>query len=183
LRGSSFKTAVCLLILTVFLAGCVTQKRCAEKFPPARDTIKIVQTRDSIVYHHRDTVITTYLPGERKHDSIFINTPVPINSDTLRSDTPLATAEAWIANSFLMLNLTQKDTTILTRLQLALKEAYHWRSEYEKITEVPEPVKYVPKIYKYALWSLIFLTAFGVLWLYLRIKSGGFLKSIFRVKS
>jgi hypothetical protein len=150
-----------ILYLSLFLtllgqSGCVSYKKCLEKYPPSRDTLRITQVRDSIIY--RDTTIYVKIQGETKHDSIFIKIPVEgklFSFDTLRQDTPLASAEAWIADSYLQLKLTQKDTTILTKLNNAVMEAYHWRSEYEKVTETPKEVKYIPKIYKIAFWIVL----------------------------
>jgi len=152
-----------ILYLSLFLAllghsGCVTYKKCLEKFPPSRDTLRITQVKDSIIY--RDTTIYVKIQGETKHDSVFVKIPEEgklFSFDTLRQDTPLASAEAWIADSYLQLKLTQKDTTILTKLSKAIMEAYHWKSEYEKVTETPKEVKYIPKIYKYSLWIVIVL--------------------------
>jgi hypothetical protein len=86
-----------------------------------------------------------------------VPTPEPVNSDTLKIETALAVAKAWIEQSYLMLKLDQKDTTILTRLDNAIKEKYYWQTLYEKLRITPEPVKYVPKIYKQALSICIFI--------------------------
>jgi hypothetical protein len=146
------------IVILVFLSSCVTQRKCLEKFPPTRDTIRIVQVHDSIVY--RDTTIVLTIPGETRVDSVPIPCPPPQASfipDTAKAETPLANAKAWWNYPNIQLKLEQKDTTVL--LKAALKEAYHWKSEYEKVTTVPEPVKYIPKIYKQALSICIFIFA------------------------
>lgn len=140
------------MILVVFaVTSCVTQKRCSKKFPPHADTIKIIQVRDSIIL--RDTTFYIKLPGETVTDSVMIPCPEVINyiADTAVAETSLAKAWAWWQYPRIRLMLEQKDTTIERRLENALKEVYHWKSEYLKITKVPEPVKYIPKIYKYSM--------------------------------
>jgi len=114
--------------------------------------------RDSIVL--RDTTVKKKVPGEADADSIVIPCPEIINyiADTARAETSLAKAKAWWQYPRVRIELTQKDTTIELRLKDALKEAYHWRSEYLKITKVPDPVKYIPKMYKYAMmFSLVMI--------------------------
>lgn len=147
------------MILVVFaVTSCATQKRCSRKFPARPDTIKIIQVRDSIVL--RDTTVYIKVPGEADADSIVIPCPEIINyiADTARAETSLAKAKAWWQYPRVRIELTQKDTTIELRLKDALKEAYHWRSEYLKITKVPDPVKYIPKMYKYAMmFSLVMI--------------------------
>ena len=147
------------MILVAFaVTSCATQKICSRKFPPHADTIKIVHVRDSIVL--RDTTIYIKIPGETSGDSVMIPCPEVINyiADTAIAETSLAKAWAWWQYPRIRLMLEQKDTTIERRLENALKEVYHWKSEYEKITKVPDPVKYVPKIYQYSLmFSLVII--------------------------
>lgn len=150
---------IILVVLSALVgSSCATQRRCSRKFPPHADTIKIVHVRDSIIL--RDTTVYIKVPGEADADSIVIPCPEIINyiADTARAETSLAKAKAWWQYPRVRIELTQKDTTIEIRLKNALKEAHHWRSEYEKITKVPDPVKYIPKMYKYAMvFSLVII--------------------------
>jgi len=153
------------LVFLSVLAGCATERRCNIKFPPQRDTIKIITIRDSIIY--KDTTIFIKLPGEVRIDSVFIPCPPPPPQyipDTARAETSLSLAKAWWSYPVIKLKLTQKDTTIMWKLDNAIKEAYHWRMEYQKIKEVKE-IKYVPKIYKQALSICIFLFIIFGIWL------------------
>jgi len=156
---------IIILLVLVALAGssCATQRRCSRKFPPHSDTIKIVHVRDSIVL--RDTNFYIMLPGETVTDSVMIPCPEVINyiADTARAETFLAKAWAWWQYPRIRLMLEQKDTTIERRLEDVLKEVYHWKSEYEKITKVPEPVKYIPKIYKYSMMFSVVLILTAIL--------------------
>lgn len=151
-----------LLYLAVLslLMSCVTQRRCNTKFPPSVDSVYKYVVRDSIII--KDTTIYIHLPGEVVHDSIQIPCPDPGTTYIIKkvfAETSLARAEAWFQFPNIKLILVQKDTTIIKRLDNAIKEAYYWKTEYEKITVKPEPVKYIPKIYKHALSICIFIFA------------------------
>jgi hypothetical protein len=156
------KTVFIISILFGFIAiSCVTQRKCNSKFPPSRDTIRLEHTRDSIII--KDSLIPVFIPGEIVYDSVPVPCPPPPPAyvpDTAYTETTFATAKAWFDYPNIIIKLEQKDTTVL--LKAALKEAYHWRSEFQKITTVPEPVKYIPKIYKQALsiCIVIFIAAF-----------------------
>ena len=149
------KTLIPILIAIAF-SSCVTQKRCNTKFPPQRDTIRIETTRDSIVF--KDTTIYVEIPGEIDIDTLVIPCPPPPASyipKKAHAETSLAEAWAWWSYPIIKLELIQKDTTIEKRLDNAVKEAYRWKTKFEKITVTPEPVKYIPGIYKVALWLWI----------------------------
>lgn len=134
--------------------SCATQKKCNQKFPPSRDTMRIVETKDTIIY--RDTILYKYLPGETKYDTITIQCPPPPPSyipDTAYAETSFAEARAWWSYPFIKLMLDQKDTTLL--LKASIKEAMHWRSEYEKVTTIPQPIvtKYIPGFFKFCTYA------------------------------
>jgi hypothetical protein len=153
-----------LALLSVFLTfSCVTQRRCLQRFPPSTDTVKIVSTRDTIIY--RDTIIFLEVESERVHDSILIPCPEVKNyiADTVRAETTLALARAWWKFPRIQLSLEQKDSVII--LRAALKESRHWQSEYERIVKTPQPIKYVPTFYKISLW----------LWIGVVLAVGGFI--------
>ena len=140
------------LILAVLSASC-SRKWCQSRYPVSVDSIYKYVTKDSIVI--KDTTIYIHLPGEVVHDSIEIPCPDPGPAYVPKkvfAETSLAKASAWFDHPFIRLELIQKDTTIVQRLDDAIKEAYYWKSEYQKITVKPEPVKFVPAIYKIALW-------------------------------
>jgi hypothetical protein len=141
--------------LFLALSSCVTQRACQKHFPPSRDTVRIVTVRDSIVI--RDTTVFIKIPGETVHDSVVIPCPDPgpaFIPDTAIVRTDFAIAKAWFQFPTIKLRLTQPDTTLQIRLDNAIKEAWHWKTEYEKITVTPQPIitKYIPGIYKVAFW-------------------------------
>ena len=140
------------LILAVLSASC-SRKWCQSRYPISVDSIYKYVTKDSIVI--KDTTIYIHLPGEVVHDSIQIPCPDPGSAyipKKVFAETSLARAEAWWQYPNIKLLLIQKDSTIEARLAGALKEAYYWKSEYNKITVKPEPVKFIPTLYKVALW-------------------------------
>ena len=146
---------ILLITLSSLLGSCATQRRCAKRFPPTVDTITIVEKRDSIVY--RDTTIYVKLPVEIRIDSVEIPCPEVPNyiPDTVKAETSLAIAKAYWKYPNIKLQLKNKDDSIQVRLDNAIKEAFHWKSEYQKVTVTPQPIKVVPTIYKIALWLWI----------------------------
>lgn len=51
-----------LIILSLLFAGCITQERCLQRFPPTETT--------HIVY--KDSTIVFYLPGQTIIDTVFV---------------------------------------------------------------------------------------------------------------
>ena len=177
------KTKILLLLLFgLFMTSCVTQKRCLRRYPPATESSRIEKTRDSLVY--RDTTVYVTLPGKRVVDSIdvpcpVVHPPAPLKGgiaskpDTAFAETELASAKAWYSRQRVHLELVQKDTTLQLQLDNALKESYHWQSEYEK-AKIVQQVKYIPGVYRVAFWLWIFVI-FGItLFLVLKYKVGIF---------
>jgi len=77
----------------ILTSGCVTQRRCAEKFP----------LQDSVVY--RDTVYFVSLDTDTVYDTSYI-------TDTVYASTGTAGGSAWVLNDTIYLNVWQKDTII-----------------------------------------------------------------------
>ncbi len=158
---------ICLfLVFLSVLTGCVTQRRCYTRFPPKTDTIRIETIRDSIVI--KDKIIEVEIPGELRVDSIIIPCPPPPDTyipDTARAETEYARAKAWFDYPNINLKLEQKVSILQIKLDSAIKESYHWKTEYEKIIVIPEPEKYIPKIYKHALNICIFIFAIIFIWI------------------
>ena len=146
---------VTIVLISLMSYSCMTQKQWARRFPPSIDTVRITTSRDSIVI--KDSLISFFIEGETKIDSIIIPCPPPpvtYKADTAKVETKLANAKAWLNKSGkIEIILKQKDTALL--LKIAIKEAYYWQSEYMKITKVPEPVKYIPKAYTRLFWFTI----------------------------
>jgi hypothetical protein len=130
------------------------------------DTVRIEHTRDSIII--RDTTIYISVPGERVVDSVPIPCPPPSPwyvPKKVRVETNNAYAEAWWSYPVIKLVLVQKDTTLQIQLRQAIKEKYYWKTLYEKLHVTPEPVKYIPKIYKQAMSICVAIFAIGFLFI------------------
>lgn len=153
----------CLFV--VVLTGCATQRWCNKHYPPVVDSVYIVTRHDSIVY--KDTIVYVKLPGKEIHDSVVIPCPAPPPEyipDTAKAETDFAIAKAWWSYPVISLFLKQKTGILEFKLDSAVKEKYYWKNEYLKIREVKE-TKYVPKIYKQALYVCIFIIVGGIFWL------------------
>jgi hypothetical protein len=159
------------LAFSLLLSSCATKKWCNKHYPQIADTVIKEVVKDSIVI--RDTTVYVSIPGETEIDSIPIPCPPPPPSYVPRrvyAETSLARASAWWQYPNIMLELVQKDTTIERRLEGAIREAYHWKSEYQKITVVPEPVKYIPKFYKFCTKGFFLLLLSGIVYLVIKFK-------------
>ncbi|MDP1763075.1 MAG: hypothetical protein Q8L07_04240 [Sediminibacterium sp.] len=136
-----------ILMPIIFLAGCVTQKTCSEKFPPSVITHDSIITETVINYH--DTVI--YVPGATVTENFYIR-------DTItRIDTVIRKNQASLAirfhNGYLtaickadsLQQLVNNLKSVVTRLNN--------RKNSEKIVQVPvDVIKYrIPK------WMLVIL--------------------------
>ena len=147
------------LILIAAIASltlsCASEKRCLRRYPPGTsvDTVFHEITRDSVIY--RDTTIVITLPGQTILDSIFIR-PGIIETSPVIMETDLARAEAYYRTPMVYLKLVQKDTTLLLRLDSAVRSSSYWKSQYFRIiNNQVRREKYIPDIYKAALWGWI----------------------------
>jgi hypothetical protein len=166
LGTGSFKCGLFALIVASILSGCVTQRRCAEKFPaqPADTVIKEIVT-------YRDTTVYIALPADTITDSIFIAQPCPgfddYSSDTVRVDKKLASASAWITHRKLKIELAMKEAI----LEFTIDSIASTRTQTITITET-EYVKqrYVPPIYIASLFVNIVLILLFILGIFLSLR-------------
>lgn len=152
------KNIVLLAVLGLFTASC-SQRWCNTRYPVQSDTIRLEMVRDSIII--KDTTIYVHIPSEKVTDSITIPCPeVPgYVPKKVCKETDFASACAWWSYPVIKLELIQKDTTLSVRLENAIKEAYYWRTLYEKVHIVRPPEKYIPQIYKNAMSIVITIFA------------------------
>lgn len=164
------KTLFWTIIVLTLTTSCVTQKRCARRFPASPETI----IKDSIVYKeritYRDTTIFVKLPA----DTIFKKDTITIVNGYVHvlpvyAESKMASAKAWIRLNKLNLMLADKDTTLEIKLTDALKTAQFWEMRFktEKQKEIVR-VKYVPVFWKFTGWIGI-ITFLGII-LFLIIK-------------
>lgn len=158
------------LILACFSLSC-SKQWCNSHYPPSVDSIYKYIVKDSIII--KDTTIYIILPGEIVHDSVQIPCPDPGSAyiqKRVTAETSLAKAEAWWQYPNIQLRLTQKDTTIETRLRGAIIERNHYKSLYEKLSIVPDPVKFIPKFYKYCTGGFILIVLGFLIWTFIKYK-------------
>jgi hypothetical protein len=154
-----------LIICIVILAGCATQKRCLEKFPPqmVHDTV----TTKSIIY--KDTTVYVEIPGETVIKEVPILLPMPMPEiEPVRAEVELAQAEAKLLKNKLRLTLIQKDSILEFKLDSAIRvNADTIRIKDLKIIEKPVDPKWYP-FFKAGFWILGILMILTILFLVLR---------------
>lgn len=144
-------------ILSIFLLwGCSPQKILVEDKVIEKTIIK-----DSIIV--KDSIV--YIPQEK------VVEVVP-QLDTLKMEIETAKAVAYLDTSKKILKgkleskkATQKEIVEVTKIVEKTDTVY-----MEKPQPYPEPVPYVPKVYKYALWFSIAVLLFIVLKIYGKIR-------------
>jgi hypothetical protein len=127
---------IVFLVLLVSFAGtsCITERKCLNKFPPS------VQ-----------------------RDSIYIETikeiPVPIPGDTILIDAPVINCPdqdvVTVENSKLKQQIKILNGRLISNTEIKTDTVYVHTKETKTITKevkIPQPVKFVPDLYKIALW-------------------------------
>lgn len=144
------KKLILLILIAATFNGCVTQKRCNNKFPPETIVIRtdsIIRTTETVF---RDTTVYIHLPGEVKYstDTVTVVNGI-IQSGKSHLFTSFADSWAWVSNGHLYHDLTQKDTLIgyevkdAIRMTLERAERYYKENQTIVVTK-----KYVPLFYK-----------------------------------
>ena len=151
-----------LLILTVVIfSSCMTQKRCAERFPP--QIVKETETITEIVY--RDTTVYVQIPADtvKLTDTMYVYlTPEGHQTRLSELHTELSFSTAQVVDGRLRHELFQKETEIERVIRNAIKEnSTHTTTTVDVIHEVP----YVTWWHKTASRFTIFilLSGFGLL--------------------
>ena len=157
--------AIIIFLLLLMSSGCVTQKRCLDKFPPITsvDTIKVPGEPIYI-----DTIIYRDVPG----DTIIVDTTIIINESgeieftEVFAETELATAHAWIELDRLRLELNQKDSLFRFKLDSAIRENTDTvKIIHKEVVEVPK----IPKSFPY--YRFGFFLFLGLVLFYVTIKA------------
>ena len=122
-----------LFILVVILNSCYTKKQC-NRFCDNKTEIII---KDSIITKIKDTIIYVKI----KPDTLFnVDTIIIINNKVINTPKSIlqnefSISEAWINNNKLKHNLVSKDTTLLFRLDNALKETEYYKNVVVKASQ------------------------------------------------
>lgn len=130
------KIIVLLALISLFAASCVTQRKCASKFP--------LQSSHDSIYIETIKKVPVYIKG----DSIFVNVPVNCpDQELIKYENAKLKQEISIIKGKLISTVIIKPDTVfvpVTEIKTVVKEV-----------RVPEPVKYKPLIYRIAFWLWI----------------------------
>lgn len=148
------KKLLLLSFVTLMLAGCVTQKKCNEKYPPViiekevykHDTLKIKEVSHDttfIIKAGKDTVIY-------KTDTVSISNGI-VNSNKVITEGKYATATGQVVNSKLLVKLEEKSYDLEIRLKDVIKSKEVYRTYYE-ITKSKEAITKKVKVGKFYVW-------------------------------
>ena len=92
----------------VFLSGCVTQKKCLQKFP-------VQEIHDTLIVYH-DTIITVPVLGT---DTVYSYGTI---HDTVYATSGTAHAQSYVFRDTIRLFVSQSDTILKVRLDSAIRE-------------------------------------------------------------
>jgi hypothetical protein len=155
IEGMNTALIIILVSIGLLINGCSPCLRLQKKCPPQviKETRDSIITRDTIIY--KDKEVKIKIPG----DTVFKEKKVFIKEDIspLLVQNDYSTASAWVENSQLKLQLIQKERIVVSLIDSAMVETKHWIEKYynDKQTVVVKE-RYVPKVYKYAFWTIIF---------------------------
>lgn len=139
-----------ILILIVLFSGCVTQKRCSERFP-------CISGKDSIYIQKLDTV-RIEIPG----DSLVIETKAPCDDFELKVENSKLLASLKSVNGILYAKLNEKPDTV-----------FRFTTNTVTVTkEVTKPVevRFIPKWVKILAYIGAGALILGILFVFLKIK-------------
>ena len=139
------------LILTVLLASCATQRRCSLKFP-------VQSSRDSI-YVEKLKEVPVYLKGDTVKIDVPVNCP---DQDIVSIENGKLKQQIKILNGKLVSKTEIKpDTVIVNTVETITKTVE---------VKVPEPIKVVPKFYKYCTFGFIGIVLIAAIYFFLKWK-------------
>lgn len=157
-----------ILSLLVILSSCMTQKRCARRFPP-KESIRVETIiRDSVVY--RDTTLYVQVPGNpvKEEKPVTIRSPagnIPVTIDTMSIENDYYIAYAWVNNSIMGMAMYPKPSTF--ELNFKFKENFRLQHTTRDKTETHE-IKVVPLFYKVCFYILLLQFILVLLYLVIR---------------
>jgi hypothetical protein len=139
---------VAIVTVVIIANSCITQKKCLQRFPAARDS----------TYIEKLSIVPIYVPG----DTFDLNVPIRCpDQDIVQVENSHLKQVIRILNGKLLSSTEIKPDTIrvpVKEIQIKVNEV-----------KVPEPVKYIPLIYKYAMRICIFLLSGGLLYAGFRV--------------
>ena len=107
-EGRRNKGIVTILFVTIFFGGCVTQKRCLEKYP-------VQESHDTLIVY-RDTIIEVPVMGT---DTVYRWSTL---FDTVYASSGTAHAITYVKRDTVKLFVWASDTILKVRLDSAIRE-------------------------------------------------------------
>lgn len=162
------------IIILLLFASCTPQKRLSrllQKYPLPVQTVTTV--KDSVIVEYRDRVVYDTIHGDTVYTEKVLYKEIPTGirrSDTAILENDYAQAKAWVYNAKVHLYLLQKEQVIQRRLEAADKMTTYWREKYTTKETTTPPVKYIPKLVKFAAWGFVVLIILLAVIIYFQIK-------------
>lgn len=141
---------ILVILVTLILSGCVTQKACEKKFPPEKIRVdSIIKTTETV---YRDTTIFIYLEGDTVYsvDTVFVKEGIA-NSLPSIHETDLIWSKAQVINNRLIHEVRQKDSVLAIVIEKAIKESAIL-NEKIKIEEKIVQVNYLTSFQHFEIW-------------------------------
>jgi len=137
------KNLILLLLLLTF-AGCVTQNKCNQKYPP----VETIITKDSVIRTvetiYSDTTIYYQLPADTVTEVVEVERATQIKPSVLKTGYSISTA--YVKEGRLYHSLIQNDTLLRLNIDNAVRSTWESASKfYNKETVKVERVRYIPK--------------------------------------
>ena len=116
------KRTLIILLLSLFVSGCVTKRACDRKFPPQIIRVDSLITITKTFY--RDTTIFVYLKPDTIRDTVEVIVREGIaNSRKSFHETDLSWSMAQVVDGKLIHELRTKDTAIALMIENAIRES------------------------------------------------------------
>ena len=140
-----------LIILCIFSTSCASQKRCTAKFPP--------QTKRDSIYIEKLTKVPVYIQG----DSILIEVPINCpDQSVIISETGKLKQIISILNGKLSSKTNIKAETVFVFKTDTITKTVE--------VKVPQPVKFIPKIWQVFGWVGIISILLTLAFLFIKFR-------------
>lgn len=154
-----------LPILLILFVSCSPQKRIqrlTEKHPELIPVKEKVIQKDSTVYKETVREVPVFIEGDTTYIDVPIDCP---DQDVADFETSRLRQQIKILNNRLQTVTTYKADTVF----IPVKDTESVNRS-DTSTKTIQPVKYIPKLYKIALWACIGLIFGVIIWVVIKLK-------------
>jgi hypothetical protein len=145
------KKILFLALISLFALSCATQRRCSLKFP--------VQSSTDSVYVEKMKEVPVYIPGDTVNVEVPVNCP---DQDIFSVENSKLKQDIKILNGKLISIIRIKPDTILVHTKETVTKT--------KEVKVLQPVKFIPKFFKFCTWGFIFIVLSVIVYFVLKYK-------------